>query len=113
MILYDAPPRHAPERRSAGAPIHTSCVTRCGADGRRHGQRIAVLDDLDAEVNEAVLDLQDRLLVAGNSTREKNRVAGVGDTDFISSRDSFASAASGSPWLPVQMMTRFSRGMKP
>ena len=33
----DAPPRHAPARRSAGASIHTSCATRCGADGRRHG----------------------------------------------------------------------------
>jgi hypothetical protein len=34
----------------------------------------------------------------------------VSDTVFISSRESFASAASASPWLPVQMITSFSRG---
>jgi len=45
--------------------------------------------------------------------REENTTVSpaVSATDFISSRESFASAASGSPWLPVQMITRFSRGM--
>ena len=47
--------------------------------------------------------------------REEKTTVSPGDsaTDFISSRASLASAARGSPWLPVQMMTRFSRGMKP
>ena len=32
-------------------------------------KRIAVLDDLHAKVDKAVLDLQDRLFIAGDSTR--------------------------------------------
>ena len=49
--------------------------------GNMH-QRIAVGDDLDALLDQAVLDVDDRLLVAGNGARGKDhRVAG-GERDM-------------------------------
>ena len=56
--------------------IHLAQLVAARMAGDMH-QRIAVLDDLDALVDQPVLDLEDRLLVAGNGARGKDhRVAG-------------------------------------
>ncbi len=56
--------------------IHLAQLAAARVAGDMH-QRVAVLDDLHAEVDQPVLDLEDRLLVAGDGARGKHhRVAG-------------------------------------
>ena len=89
--------------------VHLLQLLAAGMAGDVH-QRVAVGDDLAAQIDEPVLDAPDGTLVAGNGARgEDDEIALVAAaTSGCWSSAMRASAARGSPWLPVHSSTTSS-----